>query len=203
VTDDTRAVLASLDDPDQFSVIFERHHRVVWTYIARVAGRDVADDLAGEVFTTAFRFRERFDPERGEVSSWLYGIATNLVRMQLRSDGRARRAFVRAAADQGSAADPTGLVDDAAELAALARRIRGAMSRLERADRELFILFAWEQLSYAEISDGLQIPVGTVRSRLSRARARLRALMDMPDRAPDDIDEPAEQAEQAEQERPT
>lgn len=176
VESDSVVARASLEDPERFSVIFERHHRVVWTYLARVAGPDVADEIAGDVFVTAFARRDRFDPDRGEVRSWLYGIAANLVRTRFRSERRARRAFARAAT-RGVEVDPMRLVDDAAELADTSRRVRMAIARLSSEDRELFVLYAWEQLSYAQIAEALDVPIGTVRSRLSRARGRLRELV--------------------------
>jgi RNA polymerase sigma factor (sigma-70 family) len=176
VESDALAVRASITEPERFSVIFERHHRVVWTYLARLAGPDVADEIAGDVFTIAFARRHDFDPDRGQVRSWLYGIASNLLRTRFRSERRARLAFARAATAT-AAAEPTALIDDAAELAATVLRVRTAMSRLDRDQRELLVLYAWEELSYAEIADVLGIPIGTVRSRLARTRRRLRELM--------------------------
>jgi len=164
-------------EPEQFSVIFERHHRVIWTYLARLAGPDTADDVAGEVFTVAFGQRERFDPDRGAVRSWLYGIATNILHTRLRSEARARRAFARAAAAPPAIDDMTA-VDEASATADEARRVQAALGRLSRDDRELIVLRAWEQLSYADIAETLGVPIGTVRSRLSRARGRLGELLD-------------------------
>jgi RNA polymerase sigma factor (sigma-70 family) len=175
---DVVAVRASLSDPHRFGEIFERHHAVLWTYIARVAGRDAADDLAGEVFTVAFRRRDTFDATRGQVRSWLYGIATNLVHTRLRTEQRAARAFLRAATEPRRDHDPIESVDDAAHLADVSRRLQRALAALDRNDRELIVLFAWEQLSYVELADVLGVPIGTVRSRLSRARSRLRELLD-------------------------
>ena len=177
VDSDSAVVWASLDDPEQFGLLFERHHRVVWTYLARLAGPDLADELTGEVFVTAFAQRDRFDPQRGRVRSWLYGIAGNKLRGRLRSEHRARRAFARAAVPTFSA-DNTTIVDDAAALADEARQVTAAMTLLTQADRQLIMLRAWEQLSYAEMPEVLNTPVGTVRSRLSRARGRLRELLD-------------------------
>lgn len=173
---DAAAVRASVEDPERFSLIFDRHHRVVWTYLARLAGPDVADEIAGDVFVAAFERRARFDPTRGEVRSWLYGIATNKLHTRFRSDRRARRAFARAA-ESAIAPDPTVLVDEAADLADTARRVLSAIARLDRNDRELIVLYAWDELSYSQIADILDVPIGTVRSRLSRARRRLRELL--------------------------
>jgi len=171
---DAAAVRASVDDPARFALVFEQHHRAVWAYVARLAGADVADEVAGEVFARALARRARFDPQRGPVRAWLYGIATNVLRARHRSERRARAAFARAAGLQAASSDPAGLTDDAAELAWVSRRVRAAMAELDRDHREVLVLFAWEQCSYAEIAAALDIPVGTVRSRLARARAQVK-----------------------------
>lgn len=172
---DSAAVQASLTDPERFGLIFEQHHRVIWTYLARSAGTSVADDIAGEVFVAAFAQRDRFDPERGSVRAWLYGIATNKLRTALRSEGRARRAFARAAMPD-QVPDNTLLIDDIDDLRSRAHQVKAALYQLSRADRELLILAVWEELSYADIAEATGVTIGTVRSRLSRTRGRLREL---------------------------
>lgn len=174
---DALAVRASLTLPERFGEIFERHHHAIWGYLARLAGPDVADDLTGEVFVVAFVQRDRFNPSQGQVRSWLYGIATNKLHNRFRSDSRAKRAFHRAAARRVDSGDYSQEVIDAADLADTVRRVRAAMALLDRGDRELIALAVWEQLPYAQIAVVLGVPVGTVRSRLSRARGRLRELM--------------------------
>jgi len=179
VDSDATAMRASVDDPDRFEAIFDRNYRVVWTYLARLAGPNIADEVSGEVFLAAFAQRSHFDAERGEVRSWLYGIASNMLRTRLRSEGRARRAFVRAAVVAVTEEpDPTNLVDDADQIASEMEVLRGALQKLRRDDRELLVLFAWEERSYAQIAETLAIPIGTVCSRMSRARGRLRELLD-------------------------
>lgn len=175
---DAAVMRASHDDPDQFTIIFERHHRVVWTYIARVAGRDAADELTGEVFCTAFARRSTYDPDRGAVRSWLYGIASHLLQMRFRSAKRASYAHQRLFGQRSSAVDDYEIVDDADELRRAVDGVLDAMEQLSIAERELIVLYAWERLSYADIAAVLELPVGTVRSRLSRARRRLRELVE-------------------------
>ena len=175
--DDESLVRYSLDDPARFAVIFNRHHKVIWRYVARLAGRHVADDLAGEVFVTAFAKRASFDPSRGEVNGWLFGIATNVLRSRLRSDLRARHAFWRATRQRMDVPDDTTMVDEALYEAGTMRAVAAAMCRLSRADRELLILYAWEGLTYQQIAAALDVPTGTVRSRLARTRQRLRYLV--------------------------
>lgn len=175
--DDAEVVQASLTDPARFGELFDRHHLVVWTYLARVAGRDLADELAADVFVVAFERRASFDPTRAAFRSWLYGIATNVLRTRLRSERRGRLAFARAARQVDVSDDPITLFDDAEELSTTSRAVIGAIGALTRADRELILLFVWEGLSYAELAEVLEVPIGTVRSRLSRVRGRLRELL--------------------------
>lgn len=174
---DAAVVAASIHDPEQFEIVFERYHRTIWAYVARLAGRERADELAGDVFVAAFAHRDRYDPSKGSVSSWLYGIASNKLRTRLRTDGRAARAFERAIAGEPSSIWPIDIA-----LEALVGRERlvdslHALALLSAADREIIALFAWERLSYDAIAAALEIEIGTVRSRLSRARRRLRELM--------------------------
>lgn len=76
-SDDSRLVALSVTDPDQFGAVFDRYFAEIHGYVAKRLGRDVADDVAVETFLTAFRARHRFDPDRGTVRAWLYGIVTN------------------------------------------------------------------------------------------------------------------------------
>ena len=107
----------------------------------------------------------------------MYGIATNLLRTRLRSEERSRRAFLRAANLGGVGVGPYEAVDDADELARLSRAVLLGLAQLSREQRELFVLYAWEGLEYRQIAAALDLPVGTVRSRLSRSRRRLRELL--------------------------
>lgn len=175
--DDAEAMRASLECPQAFELIFDRHHGVIWAYLARLGGRDRADELAGEVFLVAFARRASYDPTRGSVRSWLYGIASNLLRTRFRSDARAARAFRQAAARHRPVVVS---IDGVEEVLAGRQRfdvVVAALGRLPAGDREIIVLFAWERLSYDEIATALGIEVGTVRSRLSRARGRLRELV--------------------------
>jgi RNA polymerase sigma factor (sigma-70 family) len=80
---------------DAFESVFERHFDAVYGYLARRVGPDVGRDLASETFTRAFAARKRFDPERGEVRGWLFGIAHNLLRRHYRDEERRLRALAR------------------------------------------------------------------------------------------------------------
>ena len=174
---DTDSVVGSVERPELFEAVFDRHHRVIWAYLARRAGRERADELAGDVFVTAFARRTTFDPELGSVRAWLYGIASNLLRTRLRSEARAGRAFARAATEQARVVTPIDEADDAFASRSRLDRAVAALADLGQVDREVLTLFAWERLSYEEIAAVLDVEVGTVRSRLSRARSRLRELV--------------------------
>lgn len=169
-------VRASLDDPERFGEIFDRHHRAIWMYLARAGGRQAADDLAGEVFVAAFETRSRFDEGRGSVRSWLFGIASNLLRSRFRNEERARRAFGRLSGERVGI-DDMASVDDLDELRTRSVSTRRAVSKLCAADREIIVMAVWEDLTYVEIASVLGVRVGTVRSRLSRAREKLRELV--------------------------
>lgn len=184
--DDAAIVSASLGDPQRFAAIFDRHHHRIWRYLARLGGRECADELAGDVFVAAFAGRDRFDPERGTVQAWLYGIASNRFRTRGRRHARAFRAITRLAALQPPAESATDDVVDALTSATTYARVRAAMEELSDADREIIVLFAWEELSYEAIAGVLGVEVGTVRSRLSRARARLRELAGLNGESSDD-----------------
>jgi RNA polymerase sigma factor (sigma-70 family) len=161
---DAQAIGASLADPDVFAVLFDRHFDAIHRYAQRRVGRDLADEIAAETFTRAFDRRRRYDATRPDARPWLLGIAANLMRRHWRTEHRRLDAYVRSAErEQAELTDPL-----AAELAA-------ALKALPRREREPLLLFAWADLSYEEIAVALGLPLGTVRSRISRARARLRA----------------------------
>jgi RNA polymerase sigma-70 factor (ECF subfamily) len=164
-------------DAQGVEAMFDRYHSAIWTFLARLGGRDHADDLAGEVFVIALSRHATYDPSRGSFRSWLYGIAANLSRNRLRSETRRARAFARVAAERQESMPSDSAVDEMALHAQLASAIE-ALTRLSATDREVIVLFAWERLSYEEIAEALQVEVGTVRSRLARARARLRSRME-------------------------
>jgi RNA polymerase sigma factor (sigma-70 family) len=172
--EDCRDLASSLRDPERFGIIFDRYFTEIHRYIARRLGLDAADDLAAETFLTAFRKRRRFDPDRGIVRAWLYGIATNHISKHQRGAARASRAMARTPPplpDEGHA----DRVIDRVSAAAFARDLAAALARLTDGDREVLLLVALAGLSHAEVAGALGIPYGTVGSRLSRARRRLRA----------------------------
>jgi RNA polymerase sigma factor (sigma-70 family) len=168
----TGAIVAAAD----FEEVFREHFAPVFRFIARRVGTALAEDLAAEVFATAYRRRAAYQPDRGSVRSWLYGIATNVVRGHWRDEQQLLELDARVAPES-----PPGSVQfaDAADerviVASLAPRIAGALAALNREQRDVLLLHAWADLSHEEIAAALGIAQGTARSRLSRARAALRA----------------------------
>lgn len=173
---DAAIIAASWDEPLAFAAVFDRHFDTVHCYLARRVGRDDADDLASETFTTAFRLRSRYDLAHTDARPWLYGIATNLVRHHRRSEVRRLRAYDRF--EFWDRADPDAdRIAERVDAVRAAPRIANALSRIPAADRDALLLLAWADLTYEEIALALQIPIGTVRSRIHRARHRLRELL--------------------------
>ena len=150
-----------------FGPLFDRHAVPVHRYLARRIGAP-ADDLLAETFLVAFRRRASYTSDVG-VRPWLFGIATNLVRRHVRTEERRYRALARLAA--GEVAPP--VIEDAIDrldAGALRRDLALALASLHRRDRDVLLLTAWADLSYEQIAAVLDIPLGTVRSRLHRAR---------------------------------
>jgi RNA polymerase sigma-70 factor (ECF subfamily) len=163
----------SLATPERFATIFDRYAPVVHGYLSRRVGA-LADDLVSETFLLAFRGRTGYAPGRAPVRAWLFGIATNLVRRHARDEERRYRAFGRAAGHTESTTE-LGEVAARVDAQALRSELADALATLPGEDRDVLLLWTYPQLSYAEISVALGIPVGTVRSRLHRARGKVRA----------------------------
>jgi DNA-directed RNA polymerase specialized sigma24 family protein len=166
---DATVIGASLDDPRALVAIFERHFDSINRYLRRRLSRVAADDLAAEVFATAFSRRTAYDLNRPDALPWLYGIAANLMRSRARMEERELRALARTGVDRISvtAADPGAGGPLEPVLAA-------ALLDLGAADREALLLFALGDLGYDQIAVALGLPVGTVKSRLNRARRLVR-----------------------------
>jgi RNA polymerase sigma-70 factor (ECF subfamily) len=136
----------------------------------------IADDLAAEVFVAAFAQRQRYDLARDCARPWLYGIATNLAGSHRRQEERRYRALARMDARLVSPSDED-LIADRVTASAAGPALADALAALDRGDRDVLLLVALADLSYAEVAESLGIPYGTVCSRLSRARRRLRAAL--------------------------
>jgi RNA polymerase sigma factor (sigma-70 family) len=170
---DAKLIEQSVAEPEVFAVLFDRYAADIHHYAARRLGASAADDLVAETFLVAFRRRGSYDTGRSQARPWLYGIATTLIARQRRSERRLYRALARTGLDPL----PEPIADQVVRRVAAQgqqRRLAAALAGLSPADREVLLLLAWGGLSYAEIAEALGVPVGTVRSRLHRARRKVR-----------------------------
>jgi RNA polymerase sigma factor (sigma-70 family) len=160
-------------EPAAFGLLFERHGRAVYNYcFRRTADWAAAEDLTSVVFLEAWRRRKEVRPHGESLLPWLYGVATNVLRNRSRSVRRHRAALERIpSAHEPDFAD--GVADRLADAEQM-RHVLAAIRVLPKRDREVLALCVWSELTYEEAAIALDLPVGTVRSRLSRARSRLR-----------------------------
>ena len=173
---DAQIIATSGSDPSRFGEIFDRHFPAIHRYVNRRVGRELADDLASETFSVAFRNRGRFDPTRDDAGPWLYGIAANLLRDHRRSERRRLLAYAKTGVDPVTD-EGFDAVDARLDASVAGPVVARALVRLKPGDREALLLFAWAELTYREIAEALAIPVGTVRSRLSRARRQVHEIL--------------------------
>ncbi|MET7373385.1 RNA polymerase sigma factor [Micromonospora arida] len=170
-------------DPGAFADLFDTYARSVYNHAFRLtADWATAEDVMAATYLQAWRSRERVTEEGGSLRPWLLGIATNEARNHARSNRRYRRVAAALLASDFTVPDHAdevaGRLDDSRRIAAAI----DALARLRRPEREVLTLCLWEGLDYESAAEALGVPVGTVRSRLSRARARLRTLVDAPPR---------------------
>ena len=158
-----------------FDEAFREEAPALLRYLRRRVGASVAEDLTAETFATAFARWDRFDASR-PVRPWLYGIAANLVRHHWRSEERQLRAYARTGVDP--VADELEGTAARADADRQARRLAQVLAGLRAGEREILLLHAWADLTDAEIADALGLPIGTVKSRLSRTREQLRNQLD-------------------------
>jgi len=170
VRTDAAVISASLRDREAFAEIFERHFDPIYRFVARRVGTELATDITSDVFLTAFERRGRFDTGRTDALPWLYGIAANKLHRHRRSEERRLRALGKTELTREAMPDPHATAIDPL--------VASALLSLQPTDREVLLLFTWGELSYEEIAEALTIPVGTVRSRLNRARRMLRETLE-------------------------
>ncbi|MFH9090011.1 RNA polymerase sigma factor [Streptomyces sp. NPDC017673] len=164
-------------EPAAFAELFDRYARGVYNHAFRLtADWSTAEDVMATTFMEAWRLRDRIDAEGDSLRPWLLGIATNTARNQIRSNRRYRRAALATAAAETDVPDHADgvseRIDEQHELAVVLR----ALATLRRPEREVIALCVGEGLDYEAAAKALGIPVGTVASRLSRARRKLRTL---------------------------
>ncbi len=178
---DAELIIESLAEPARFGEIFDRHAETVFRYLARRIGPDDANDLLADVFLAGFEARLRYSSDFSTALPWLYAIASNLLGKHFRRRAGELKMLGRIVAQS----EPHDQVDDVADIVDAQRQLRAMTRLLEElpsGERDVLLLHAWEALSYDETARALNIPLGTVRSRLNRARRRIRAGMDEIDR---------------------
>jgi RNA polymerase sigma factor (sigma-70 family) len=165
--------------PDRFAALFDAFHNDIYRYAASRLSSAAADDVAAETFLVAYRDRAGFAGPDAHVRSWLFGIATNLIRRHHRNEERRYRALARSGA-VSAVADGDALderVTARVSAGAVQRNLAEALRALKAGDRDVLLLVALAGLNYAEVAAALGIPPGTVGSRLNRARTAMRAAL--------------------------
>lgn len=170
---DNEVIEQSARDPAVFASLYDRHAEKVYRYVAQRIGDHVAEDVMAETFLVAFERRGSYDVTIRDARPWLLGIATRLIRKHSRVEATARKGI---SADLAAQVAPDFIEQAGARIDAerLTDRLGKALRRLSEKDREMLLLYAWGDLDYASIAEAMQVPVGTVRSRLNRARRQLR-----------------------------
>ena len=174
---DAEVIACSVKSPESFGELFDRHATTMFRYFVRRVGPDDADSLLGELFRIAFEKRAGFDTERAEARPWLYGIASNLLARHRQGEARRLDATARLVNTSIAASDLFSEVDARLDASRLWPDVAAAIATLPQGERDTLLLFAWEGMPYDQIASALDVPVGTVRSRLNRARGRLRELV--------------------------
>jgi RNA polymerase sigma-70 factor (ECF subfamily) len=174
VSTDSEIIAASVNSPALFAEIFDRHAKTIGDYARRRVGSTAVDDVLSETFLVAFRRRTSFDRQYDTARPWLLGIATRVIRRHRASEAAQWRAFERASGVQERFAgshdhDADARIDASAAVRALGPRIAALSSK----DRDTLLLYAWGDLTYEQVAEALEVPVGTVRSRLNRVRRKL------------------------------
>jgi RNA polymerase sigma factor (sigma-70 family) len=171
---DAEVIGRSVGEPEAFGLIYDRHAAALVRFLGRRVGAKVAEGLVGELFRVAFERRKTFDGSRPSALPWLYGIGSNLLLKHRRAEARRLRATARlVAGEAGGRASAAAL-----EARLMVPRVAVAIEALPDDERQALLLYAWEELPYQSVAEALELPVGTVRSRLNRARAHLRELLE-------------------------
>ncbi len=181
-------------DKDAFGLLFEQHARAVYNHAFRLTGNwSTAEEVVSLTFLEAWRLRTTIRPEGGSLLPWLLVIALNVTRNISRATRRQQAAMSRLPPriDVPDFTDELAdRIDDATRLEA----VRTALGRLRRGEQDVLALCVWSGLDYAETAEALGIPVGTVRSRLSRARRKLQAFVRVEEHDPGgELDRASEQ----------
>jgi RNA polymerase sigma factor (sigma-70 family) len=178
VTIDTQAsdadlIARSLAEPEMFTAVFDRHSAEILRYVYARLGPELAEDVTAETFLAAFCCRGRYDGAWPDARPWLYGIAIRQIRRHRRVEAKRLR-LLRSALADGPAEDHGDRAAERVTAERLGPRLAAAVAALPARDRELLLLFAWAELSYAEAAAALSTTTSAVKARLHRIRVRMR-----------------------------
>ena len=165
LSSDAALLARSVEEPALFAGLYERHELAVRRYVARRIGSEAAEDVAAEVFVRAFGSRARYRADRETALPWLLGVANNVIADHRRLERRRLVGLERVVADSPRVVEH--------DQAGLAPELVAALRRLPAADRDTLLLVVWGELTQDEAAVALGVPVGTVSSRITRARKRL------------------------------
>ncbi len=152
---------------------YAAHADALFGYIARRLGREAAEDLTAQVFVEALASWPRFDPAQGSAKTWLFAIATNLIRAQRRREQRNLDLLARSGVDP-LAEDPIRGADSRVVAADQWPRVAAALRDLDPVDRDVLLLYCFAEMDYRDIGQALGLPEGTVASKMNRVRRKLR-----------------------------
>jgi RNA polymerase sigma-70 factor (ECF subfamily) len=170
---DAGALPASDADAAFLAALYDRHAAQLYRYASQRVGEQAAEDLVADTFLAALQGRARYDPAHADARPWLFGILTRKLARHYRAEKARHRAFARSASET-VADSPADRVAAQVTAAAVRARLSAAIGRLSQGDRDVLLLVAWCDFSYDEVAAALGIPLGTVRSRLNRARRKVR-----------------------------
>ncbi|WP_411699420.1 RNA polymerase sigma factor [Conyzicola sp.] len=172
MTTDTDIVQRARDRPADFGELFERHSPTLLRYVRRRIGPDAAADVISETFLIAFKKRATFDTSRDSALPWLFGIATRELKRHIGDEYRVLRAVAASPLDH-IAADVIEELTDRLDAASRVALLGTALANLPRRDRDTLLLYAWGDLTYEGVAEAMGTNLGTVKSRINRARTRL------------------------------
>lgn len=173
MTTDADIIRRSGESPQAFTELYDKYARMIYRYAARRAGESAAEDVMAETFLFAFEQRGSFDLTCDDARPWLFGIATNRLRKHHRAEAKILKVQAKSSG-RDSYADSTDRIAEQLDAVAATSALAGALRSLSAVDRECILLYAWAELSYEGIAEATNVPIGTVRSRLNRARRILK-----------------------------
>ncbi|WOH19134.1 RNA polymerase sigma factor [Paenarthrobacter sp. GOM3] len=175
---DSDIIRRSRDSPSAFGELYDKHASIIYRYAARRAGDFAADDVTSETFLVAWEQLETYDLDRDDARPWLFGIATNLLRRHHRAEAKMLKSAGKAASRE-ALSDDSDRIAAQVDAAAATASIASTLKNMAAIDRETLLLYAWADLTYEGIATAMGVPLGTVRSRLNRARQTLRSQLSL------------------------